>query len=87
MCLVVKNQFQSKVLGMKQTPRVAITGIGSGETRGHGGFIYDRIIYSLFTRNRYQDKTRQEALIATSELDWIIVRPAPSIRIFFMFPG
>jgi len=56
---------------------IAITGVGAGETRGHGGFFYDRIIYPLFARKRYTDKDRQEALIAASDLDWIIVRPAP----------
>lgn len=56
---------------------IAITGVGAGETRGHGGFLYDWIIFPLFTRRRYQDKDRQENLIAASDLDWIIVRPAP----------
>ncbi len=56
---------------------VAITGVGAGETRGHGGFLYDRIIYPLFTRPFYEDKDRQERLIRQSALDWIIVRPAP----------
>ncbi len=55
---------------------IAITGVGAGETRGHGGFFYDRIIFPLFTRKRYRDKERQEALIAASGLDWTIVRPA-----------
>ncbi len=56
---------------------IAITGVGAGETRGHGGLIYDWFIFPLFTRNRYKDKERQEALIEASDLDWIIVRPAP----------
>ncbi|WP_413872297.1 NAD(P)-dependent oxidoreductase [Albidovulum sp.] len=56
---------------------VAITGIGSGDTRGHGGWFYNRVIFPLFTRNRYADKDRQEALIERSGLDWTIVRPAP----------
>ena len=56
---------------------IAITGVGAGDTRGHGGFVYDWIVYPLFTRKRYVDKDRQEALIAASGLDWIIVRPAP----------
>lgn len=55
---------------------IAITGVGAGETRGRGGFLYDRVIFPLFTRNSYADKNRQEALIAASDLDWIIVRPA-----------
>lgn len=56
---------------------VAITGVGAGETRGHGGFLYDRIIFPLFTRHRYADKDRQEALIRTSDTGWTILRPAP----------
>ncbi len=56
---------------------VAITGVGAGETRGHGGFFYDHIIYPLFTRPFYEDKDRQERLIRESTLDWVLVRPAP----------
>jgi uncharacterized protein YbjT (DUF2867 family) len=56
---------------------VAITGVGAGETRGHGGFLYDRIIFPLFTHHRYADKDRQEALIRTSGVAWTILRPAP----------
>lgn len=56
---------------------VAITGVGAGDTRGHGGFVYDRIVFPLFTRNIYRDKDRQEALIRDSRLDFTLVRPAP----------
>ncbi len=56
---------------------VAITGVGAGETRGHGGFVYNRILFPLVTRRMYADKDRQERLIAESGLDWTIVRPAP----------
>jgi putative NADH-flavin reductase len=56
---------------------IAITGVGAGDTRGHGGFVYDWIIFPLFTGKRYQDKDRQESLIAASDREWIIVRPAP----------
>ena len=59
---------------------VAITGVGAGETRGHGGWFYDRVIFPLFTARRYADKTRQEALIAASGLDWTVLRPAPFVR-------
>lgn len=59
---------------------LAITGVGAGETRGHGGFVYDRLIFPLFTRHRYADKDRQEALIRASDRDWTIVRPAPFAR-------
>lgn len=59
---------------------VAITGIGAGETKGHGGWLYNRVIYPLFTRNRYEDKTRQEAIIAASDLDWTVIRPGPFVK-------
>lgn len=55
---------------------VCITGIGAGDSRGHGGFLYDRIIYPLVTKPTYVDKDRQEELIRRSALDWVIVRPA-----------
>lgn len=56
---------------------VAITGIGAGDTRGHGGWFYNHVVYPLFTRHRYTDKDRQEAIIEQTNLDWTIVRPAP----------
>ena len=56
---------------------IAITGVGAGDTKGHGGFVYDHLIYPLFTKNLYADKDRQEALIRASGLDWTILRPAP----------
>lgn len=55
---------------------VCITGIGAGDSRGHGGFLYDRLIFPLITRHIYIDKDRQEQLIQRSSLDWVIVRPA-----------
>lgn len=54
---------------------VCITGLGAGDTRGHGGFLYDRLILPLLLRNVYEDKDRQEAAIRGSSLDWVIVRP------------
>ena len=55
---------------------VCITGIGSGDSRGHGGFFYDRIFLPLILNQGYLDKTRQEEEIKQSDLDWVIVRPA-----------
>lgn len=54
---------------------VAVTGIGAGNTKGHGGFSYDHIINPLFLRTIYEDKDRQEELIRASGLEWLIVRP------------
>ena len=59
---------------------LAITGVGAGETKGHGGFLYDRIIYPFINKGVYEDKNREEALIRQSALDWTIVRPASFSR-------
>jgi putative NADH-flavin reductase len=55
---------------------ICITGIGAGDSQGHGGFVYDRLILPLLLREVYNDKNRQEAIVRESSLDWIIVRPA-----------
>jgi putative NADH-flavin reductase len=54
---------------------IAVTGIGAGNSRGHGGFIYDNITQPLFLKTNYADKDRAEALILESDTDWTIVRP------------
>lgn len=55
---------------------VAITGIGAGDSAGHGGFAFDHLILPLLLRHVYADKNRQEAIIRQSGLDWTLVRPA-----------
>uniref|UniRef100_UPI003101236A NAD(P)-dependent oxidoreductase n=1 Tax=Neorhizobium sp. EC2-8 TaxID=3129230 RepID=UPI003101236A len=55
---------------------VAITGIGAGDSAGHGGFLFDKLIFPLLLRKVYADKDRQEAIIKGSHLDWTIVRPS-----------
>jgi putative NADH-flavin reductase len=54
---------------------VCISGIGAGDSRGHGGFLYDKLVLPVFLKRIYDDKDRQEELIRQSDLDWIIVRP------------
>lgn len=55
---------------------LCVTGIGAGDSKGHGGFLYDRIFKPLLLKTIYEDKDRQEELITTSGLDWVIFRPA-----------
>ena len=55
---------------------IAVTGIGAGESKGHGGFLYDKIFKPLFLKTIYEDKDREEAIIRASSLNWLIVRPA-----------
>lgn len=54
---------------------VCITGLGAGDSRGHGGFFFDRLFLPLMLRKVYEDKNRQEDVIRASKLDWTIVRP------------
>jgi len=55
---------------------VAITGIGAGDSIGHGGFLFDKLIFPLLLRKVYADKNRQEAIVKDNGLDWTIVRPS-----------
>jgi putative NADH-flavin reductase len=69
-----KNLLQA----MKQTGvrrLICVTGIGAGDSKGHGGFLYDCIFSPLLLRTVYADKDRQESLIKASDVDWTIVRP------------
>ncbi len=54
---------------------LCVTGIGAGDSRGHGGILYDRIIQPLLLKTIYADKDRQEALVRASRLAWTLVRP------------
>jgi putative NADH-flavin reductase len=54
---------------------ICVTGIGAGDSKGHGGFLYDRIFHPLLLKTIYADKDRQEALIRASGAEWTIVRP------------
>jgi uncharacterized protein YbjT (DUF2867 family) len=55
---------------------VCITGLGAGDSVGHGGFLFDNVIFPLLLRKVYADKNRQEAIVRDSGLDWTLVRPA-----------
>jgi uncharacterized protein YbjT (DUF2867 family) len=54
---------------------VAVTGLGAGDSRGHGGFLYNTIAFPLVLERIYNDKDVQEQMIRASGLEWTIVRP------------
>lgn len=54
---------------------VAVTGLGAGDSRGHGGLLYDALIFPLVLKRIYDDKDVQEQMIKASGLEWTIVRP------------
>jgi putative NADH-flavin reductase len=54
---------------------VCVTGIGAGDSRDKGGFVYSSILLPLVLGRVYSDKDAQERIIRDSALDWVIVRP------------
>jgi putative NADH-flavin reductase len=62
-----------KAAGVKRL--IAVTGLGAGDSRGHGGFLYDAVAFPLLLKRAYDDKDVQERIIRSSGLDWTIVRP------------
>jgi nucleoside-diphosphate-sugar epimerase len=55
---------------------ITITGVGAGDSKGHGPWFYNMLIQPLVLRGTYHDKTRQEKIVRDSGLDWTLVRPA-----------
>jgi hypothetical protein len=53
---------------------ICVTGFGAGDSRGHGGFLYNAAFHLLLGR-LYDDKDVQERIVRRSKLDWVIVRP------------
>ena len=62
-----------KAAGVKRL--ITVTGLGAGDSRGHGGLLYDAIVFPLLLKRVYDDKDVQEWIIRSSGLDWTIVRP------------
>ena len=62
-----------KATGVKRL--IAVTGLGAGDSRGHGGLLYDAFVFPLLLKRIYDDKDVQEWIIRSSGLDWTIVRP------------
>ena len=54
---------------------VCVTGIGAGDSRGHGGFLYDHIVQPLLLKTNYADKEKLEEIVRASGLAWTVVRP------------
>ncbi len=54
---------------------ISVTGIGAGDSRGHGGFGYDSIIQPMLLKQIYLDKDREEAVLRASSVPYRIVRP------------
>jgi uncharacterized protein YbjT (DUF2867 family) len=55
---------------------LCVTGVGTGDSKGQGGFLRSAIMQPLLRPTTFEDKDRQEAQVRASDVDWIIVRPA-----------
>jgi putative NADH-flavin reductase len=42
---------------------VAVTGLGAGDSRGHGGILYDGVVFPLLLKRVYDDKDVQEWIL------------------------
>lgn len=77
--ITVYSEGMKKVLAamaqFKVNRVITISGIGAGDSKGHGGFFYDRILNPLLLKQDYADKERQEAILRSSNSAWTIVRP------------
>jgi len=51
---------------------VCLTGVGAGDSKGHVGFLYDRVFLPLVLRNQYEDKDRQEEMLRRSGLERVM---------------
>ena len=54
---------------------MTVTGLGAGDSRGYGGFLYDAVMFPLVLKRVYDDKDVQEQMIRASGLQWTIARP------------
>jgi putative NADH-flavin reductase len=59
---------------------ICVTGIGAGDSRDKGGFLYSGVLLPLVLRRVYDDKNVQEQIVRRSALDWVIVRPGMLTR-------
>lgn len=76
---LLSTATRALVKAMKEkdiTRLICITGIGAGESAGHGGFAFNNLIFPLLLRKVYADKNRQETILRESGLAWTIVRPS-----------
>lgn len=54
---------------------IAVTGVGTGDSRGHGYWWFDYLVLPFWLGRVYADKERQERIIMERVARWIIVRP------------
>jgi putative NADH-flavin reductase len=65
-----------RAMGTHHVPRlVCETSLGIGDSAGRMGLYYTLFVIPVILPLYFWDKTRQERLIAGSDVEWVIVRP------------
>ncbi len=65
-----------RAMVMHGVPRlVCETSLGLGDSVGRMGLYYTLLVIPVILPLYFWDKTRQERIIAETELEWVIVRP------------
>jgi putative NADH-flavin reductase len=54
---------------------IALSAFGAGDSKGEGGFVFDKIIAKLFMKQILADQSDMEAEVVKSGLDYTLVRP------------
>ena len=70
---------QNVVNAMKRqgvTRLIVQSTLGAGDSRPALNFFWKRIMFGLLLRPAYADHQRQEEIVASSGLDWTLVRPS-----------
>ncbi len=57
-----------------QIPFIVLTGFGAGESGKYNSFFM-KLLFNLFLKAVYIDKTKMEEIISQSKMKWEIVRP------------
>lgn len=55
---------------------VCLSTLGAGDSYDHLNFFWKRIMFGLLLGKALADHEEQEALVRSSNLDWVVVRPA-----------
>lgn len=54
---------------------ITVTAVGAGDSEGHGGFLFDKILVPSVLGQDIEDKSEQERIVQQSPVNWTIVRP------------
>jgi putative NADH-flavin reductase len=68
--LLVELQREGKL----RIPFIILTGFGAGESGAYNSF-WVKLLFRIFLKDVYDDKTRMEEIIASSTMTWVMVRP------------